>query len=109
MKKSGCVAFSTVLMLWCSDPDGPLVPMQRRQILPQKDAILVGWVAPFTGPLAQFTQSTKFIEAKALAEMNKNGGIYVEEYKRKLPVKIIWADSESQSYQSIRGCQQACA
>jgi len=94
MKKSGCVAFSTVLMLGVLILTG-LCPNAKAANLPQKDAILVGWVAPFTGPLAQFTQSTKFIEAKALAEMNKNGGIYVEEYKRKLPVKIIWADSES--------------
>ncbi len=63
--------------------------------LPQKDAILIGYVAPFTGPLAQFTQTIRFIESKALAAINKDGGIYVQEYKKKLPVKIIWADTES--------------
>jgi homoserine acetyltransferase len=61
MKKSGCVAFSTVLMLGVLILTG-LCPNAKAANLPQKDAILVGWVAPFTGPLAQFTQSTKFIE-----------------------------------------------
>ena len=35
------------------------------------------------------------MEAKALPVINKDGGIYIEEYHKKLPVKIIWADSES--------------
>ncbi|MGO8719355.1 MAG: ABC transporter substrate-binding protein [Acidobacteriaceae bacterium] len=60
-----------------------------------KDAILIGWVAPFTGPLAPFTVLFKFMEARALPVINKDGGIYIEEYHKKLPVKIIWADSES--------------
>jgi len=63
--------------------------------LPEKDAILIGWVAPLTGPLAQFTQSIKFVEEQALPIINKDGGIYIEEYGKKLPVKIVWADSES--------------
>ena len=61
----------------------------------EKDAILIGYVAPFTGPLAQFTQSIKLMAAQALPVINKDGGIYIEEYHKKLPVKIIWADSES--------------
>ncbi len=61
----------------------------------EKDAILIGYVAPFTGPMAQFTQSIKWIAAQALPVINKDGGIYIEEYHKKLPVKIIWADSES--------------
>ena len=61
----------------------------------EKDAILIGYVAPFTGPMAQFTQSIKWIAAQALPAINKDGGIYIEEYHKKLPVKIIWADSES--------------
>ena len=61
----------------------------------EKDAILIGYVSAFTGPLSQFTQSLKFIEEKALSAINKDGGIYIEEYGKKLPVKVIYADSES--------------
>ena len=61
----------------------------------EKDAIVIGWVAPLTGPLAAFTELFKFMEAKYLPIINKDGGIYIEEYHKKLPVKIIWADSES--------------
>ena len=35
------------------------------------------------------------MESESLPVINKDGGIYIEEYHKKLPVKIIWADSES--------------
>ena len=60
-----------------------------------KEAIRIGWVAPFTGPLSVFTQAVKFVEEQAMPIINADGGIYVEEYGKKVPVKIIWADSES--------------
>ena len=82
---SGLTLLVALLMAACCSP----------AMAADKDAILIGWVAPFTGPLAQFTQTIKFIEAKALPAINKDGGIYIEEYHKKLPVKIIWADSES--------------
>ncbi len=82
---SGATLLIALLMAACCSP----------AMAADKDAILIGWVAPFTGPLAQFTQSIKWMEAQALPAINKDGGIYIEEYHKKLPVKIIWADSES--------------
>lgn len=60
-----------------------------------KDSILIGYVSAFTGPLAMFTHSLKFMEKKALTEINKDGGIYIEEYGKKVPIKMVYADSES--------------
>ncbi len=60
-----------------------------------KEYILVGRVAPLTGPLASFGQGTPFMEEKAVEKINAEGGIYVEEYGKKLPLKFIIADSES--------------
>lgn len=60
-----------------------------------KKAIKIGFVAPLTGPLANFTVGIKHAADLALAEMNKDGGIEVKEQKKKLPVEIIWGDSES--------------
>lgn len=61
----------------------------------QKDYILIGRVNPVTGPLASFGNGTPQIEEKAIEAINKDGGIYIAEYGKKLPIKIIVADSES--------------
>jgi branched-chain amino acid transport system substrate-binding protein len=59
-------------------------------------SIKIGWVEPFTGPLASFSVSIKWIAEKALNTINnENGGIYIEEYGKKVPLEIIWADSQS--------------
>ena len=63
--------------------------------LPAKDYILIGRVNPATGPIAGFGKGTPFIEDKAVEAINAEGGIYIKEYDKKLPVKIIVADSES--------------
>jgi len=95
------LCFSLILTVGCSGGQGKPAggdsgsSAGAGKNLPDRDAILIGWVAPFTGPLAQFTQSVKFVEEKALAIINKDGGIFIEDYGKKLPIKIIWADSES--------------
>jgi len=63
--------------------------------LPEKDYILIGRVNPATGAIAGFGKGTPFIEEKAIENINAEGGIYIKEYDKKLPVKIIFADSES--------------
>jgi branched-chain amino acid transport system substrate-binding protein len=60
-----------------------------------KEYILVGRVAPLTGPLANFGAGTPYIEEAAVEALNAEGGIYIEEYGKKLPVKFIVVDSES--------------
>jgi branched-chain amino acid transport system substrate-binding protein len=60
-----------------------------------KDYILVGRVTPLSGPLASFGQGTPFVEEKAVEKLNAEGGIYIEEYGKKLPLKFVVVDSES--------------
>ena len=60
-----------------------------------KEFILVGRVAPLTGPLASFGNGTPFMEEKAVEALNADGGIYIEELGKKLPIKFIVLDSES--------------
>ena len=62
---------------------------------PAKDFILIGRVNPTTGPLAQFGAGTPFVEEKAIEAINKDGGIFIAEYNKKIPLKLIVADSES--------------
>ena len=60
-----------------------------------KTEILVGYVAPFTGPLGFFTEQYEWSSKKCLDAINADGGIYIEAYGKKLPVRIITADTES--------------
>ena len=72
-----------------------LTGCNKEEAEPQRESILIGYVAPFTGPLSSFTVSVRLIAEEALAEINKEGGIYIKEYDKRLPVEVIWADSES--------------
>lgn len=60
-----------------------------------KTEILVGYVAPFTGPLAVFTVATEWVEKQCIDFMNADGGYEIEGYDEKLPIRIIYRDSES--------------
>jgi len=78
---------SLILMAGCGKSAEP--------VKAQKDYILIGRVNPTTGPLASFGVGTPSVEEKAIEAINKEGGIYIAEYGKKLPIKIIVADSES--------------
>lgn len=60
-----------------------------------KDYILIGHPAPKTGPIAVFGETATFVDEFATAEINKQGGIYVKDLGKKLPVKVIAMDTES--------------
>lgn len=60
-----------------------------------KSEIVIGWVAPFTGPYAVFTQAFDWTSKLCLDKINEDGGIYIEKYGKKLPVKIVTMDTES--------------
>ncbi len=60
-----------------------------------KQEILIGYVAPFTGPLSVFTVAFEWVKQISLDKINAEGGIYIEKYGKKLPVRVITGDSES--------------
>ena len=62
-----------------------------------KSEIVIGWVAPFTGPYAVFTQAFDWTSKMCLDKINEDGGIYIEAYDKKLPVRIVTMDTESDS------------
>ena len=59
------------------------------------ETIRIGYVTPFTGPLAQFSATIEWVLDLALPIINQDGGIYIEEYDQRIPVEFILADSES--------------
>jgi branched-chain amino acid transport system substrate-binding protein len=60
-----------------------------------RDHILIGHPAPMTGPIAVFGETASFVDEFATAEINKKGGIFVKDLGKKLPVKVIAMDTES--------------
>ena len=58
-------------------------------------AIRIGGVLSATGMFAGFGQGTSFGVKAAVEDINKLGGVYVKEYGKKIPIKLIIADRES--------------
>ncbi len=61
----------------------------------EKTEIVVGRVAPMTGALASFGKGSMDVEEAAIEALNADGGLYMEEYGKKLPIRFVLADSES--------------
>lgn len=60
-----------------------------------KSEIVIGYAGPFTGPLGEFTQAFDWDSKLCLDKINADGGIYIEAYDKKLPVRVVTADTES--------------
>jgi len=62
----------------------------------EKDSIVVGMARPLSGPAAIIGDSAfKPIYETWVARVNAEGGIYVEEYGKKLPIELIIYDDKS--------------
>jgi len=64
--------------------------------VPAKDKIVVGMARPLSGPLAVIGDSAfRPVYETWVAEVNNQGGIYVEEYGKKLPIELKIYDDKS--------------
>ena len=57
--------------------------------------ILIGINAPLTGMHAGFGEGNVYGEKAAVQDINKQGGIFIKEYGRKIPVRVIVVDNQS--------------
>lgn len=71
----------------------PLLPDLSRAA--SRDHILIGHPTPATGPIAAFGEASAWVDQFAVEEMNKDGGIFIKDLGRKLPVKVKAMDTES--------------
>jgi branched-chain amino acid transport system substrate-binding protein len=72
------------------------VPTEAPTVAPTKDAIVVGMSRPLSGPLAVIGDSAfRPIYETWVPMINDEGGIYVEEYGKKLPIELIIYDDTS--------------
>ena len=57
--------------------------------------IILGASAPLTGNLAGFGQGSGWALQAAVEDLNKQGGIMVKDYNRKLPLRLVLLDNQS--------------
>lgn len=60
-----------------------------------RDHILIGRPLPMTGPISYFATVSPWLDNKAIADMNKDGGFFIKEAGKKLPVRVKIMDTES--------------
>lgn len=61
----------------------------------EKEYILIGRPQPSTGPMAAFTDCSPWVDNFVIDEINKQGGVYIKEYGKKLPIKVKIMDTQS--------------
>lgn len=61
----------------------------------EKKEIIVGAVNSMTGPDAMTGAEQKWAYEQAIADINKKGGVFVKEFGKKLPIKLVFADDAS--------------
>ena len=103
--KSAAVAGVGVVAAACAGPteqpeaqiiEPTEVPSTEPPPIPEKDKIVVGMSRPLSGPLAVIGDSAfRPVYETWVDEVNADGGIYVEEYGKKLPIEIVVYDDKS--------------
>jgi len=72
----------------------------------EKKEILIGAPIPVTGIFSMIGLEQKWAYEQAVADINKKGGIFVKEYGKKLPVKLIIADAESDPGKAVAAVER---
>jgi branched-chain amino acid transport system substrate-binding protein len=95
--KSAVVAGAGVVATACVSPAAPTeAPSPAPPTLPPKDKILVGMSRPLSGWNAVIGDSAfRPVYETFVAEVNADGGVYVEEYGKKLPIELLVYDDKS--------------
>ena len=69
--------------------------LPRKSLAAKRDYILIGHPTPATGPIAAFGETSAWVDKRAMAEINKEGGIFLKELGKKLPIRVKGMDTES--------------
>ncbi len=74
-------------------------------VTPKKE-ILIGAHLPLSGVSCLVGAEQKWAYDKAVKDINKAGGIYVKQYRRKLPVHLVVIDDESNPIKAAEAVEQ---
>ncbi|MEM2321300.1 MAG: ABC transporter substrate-binding protein [Candidatus Bathyarchaeia archaeon] len=69
--------------------------MSQGPAVPAPEAIKIGWVAPLTGAGAPHAKPVPWVAQKMEEAINNKGGVYLKDYGKRIPVKIILKDCQS--------------
>jgi branched-chain amino acid transport system substrate-binding protein len=99
------VLVAILVLSGCGPTPAPtLAPVEEQPTQPPAaeapENILIGTSAPLTGMFAGFGQGCVFGAQAAVDDINAQGGIYVKEYDKKIPVKYITVDNASDPQKS---------
>lgn len=83
-----------------------IVSLTGAGLAADKKEIRIGAPIPVTGILSMLGAEQKWAYEKAVADINKEGGIFVKEYGKKLPVKLIIADAESDPGKAVAAVER---
>ena len=72
----------------------------------EKTKILIGAHLPLSGAGSLVGAEQKWAYDRAVEDINKEGGIYVKEYDRKLPVRLVAIDDESDPIKAAEAVEQ---
>ncbi|MEM4382750.1 MAG: ABC transporter substrate-binding protein [Candidatus Caldarchaeum sp.] len=59
------------------------------------EVIKIGWPVPLTGPIASFGEPDPWVAQKIEEIVNRDGGVFLSEYNKRVPIKIIIRDTKS--------------
>lgn len=96
-----CLSLLITGVVGCAEEEEPApapapAPAPEPAPAPVKDKIVVGMARPLSGPAAIIGDSAfKPIYETWVPRVNADGGIYVEEYGKKLPIELIIYDDKS--------------
>jgi branched-chain amino acid transport system substrate-binding protein len=72
-----------------------MVLLSQTSSAADKEEILLGAPLPMTGILAITGKEAKWAYEQAVKDINAKGGVFVKEFNKKLPVRLIVGDAES--------------
>ena len=79
------------------------VPLYAQQTAP--NTVKIGYLDGLTGPHGTFGKRNNYGVSKAVEAINKEGGIYIKEFDKKLPIEIIQADHEANETKAVLGTE----
>ena len=72
----------------------------------ERKEIRIGAINSMTGPNVLTGAEQKWAYEQAVADINAKGGVYVKEYGKKLPIKLIFADDKSSADQAAAAMER---
>ena len=91
---------SILVLIGCAKPAPSPTTTPTQSLTPTTPSagpqeIVIGATNSLTGNLSGFGQGMSFAHQSAVEDINKQGGIFIKEYNRKLPVRLVMLDDQS--------------